>query len=207
MTDRAISGTRLAGAIAAAAILVALSARPSLCADPIPKDETPAPSALDTGHADASERVRQLGAWIDRFFTDENYEAEINKSWLRIRVDSFSQLYEGTDVDARVRLHLKLPSVNKRLRFEISSPGEPDDFDSANSDIVGSRPPGAEEKSSLCGGTIPRTGVSKRRLEFSIYRESPLLHARWAGIAYNVRLGAHPGRRHAVSNQREWYLA
>jgi hypothetical protein len=234
--------TRLAGAIAAAAILVALSARPSLCADPIPKGETPAPNAVDTGHAGASERVRQLGAWIDRFFTDENYEAEINKSWLRIRVDSFSELYEGTDVEARVRLHLKLPSVNKRLRFEISSSGEPDDFDGANSDTVGSRPPGAAEgKSSAAVAYVFRAlkersiiarvgwdfdgydpnpfvgaryrelvslnGVSKRRLEFSIYRESPLLHARWAGIAYNVRLGAHPGRRYAVSNQRERYLA
>jgi len=185
MTDSTMPKTRCAGAIAAAAILVALSATPSLSADPVTKDDAPAPNAVDTGHAGTSERVRQLGAWIDRFFTDENYEAEINKSWLRIRVDSFSELYEGTDVDAKVRLHLKLPSINKRLRFEISSSGEPDDFDGANSDIVGSRPPGAaEEKSSaeiayVFRALKERSIIARVGWDFDGYDPNPFVGARY----------------------------
>jgi hypothetical protein len=49
-------------AIAAAAVLVALSAGQAPCADPVTESEEKPPGILDTGHAGASEQVRQLGA-------------------------------------------------------------------------------------------------------------------------------------------------
>jgi hypothetical protein len=172
-------------AIAAAAVLVALPAGPARSADPPPEIEETQPGAVDKGHAGASERVRLLGAWLDRFFADENYEAEINKSWLRIRLDSFSELYEGTDVDARARVHLKLPALNKRLRFEILSPGEPDDLEATGSDSAGSPPPGrGEEKSSAAVSYIfralkERSIIARLGLDFDGYDPNP-----FAGIRY-----------------------
>jgi hypothetical protein len=175
--------------IAAATVLVALSAGPAQCADPVPQSEEPPPSTVDKGHAGTSERVRLLGAWVDRFFAAENYEAEINKSWLRIRLDSFSELYEGTDVDARARLHLKLPALNKRLRFEILSPGEPDDLEGTGSKSTGSQPPGAaEEKTSAAVSYIfralkERSIIARLGLNFDGYTPNP-----YAGVRYRELL-------------------
>jgi len=184
MTDRGMKRTSKIAAIAAALVTATLPAGPALYAAPVPEEEE-SPNVIDTGHAGASERVRQLGAWIDRFFADENYEAEINKSWLRIRLDSFSELYTGTDVDARARIHLKLPAVNKRLRFEIFSPGEDDDFERTGSDTPGSRPPGAkEEQTSAAVSYIfralkDRSIIARLGLKFDGYTPNPFVGLRF----------------------------
>ena len=178
-------GDRVTGAITAAAVLVALSAGPARCADPMAEREEMPPGAVDTGHAGASDRVRRLGAWLDRFFADENYEAEINESWLRIRLDSFSELYEGTDVDGTARLHLKLPALNKRLRFEILSPGEPDDLGGSDSANAGSPPPGAAEKGTSAAisyffrAVEDRVIIARVGLDFDGYTPDPFVGGRY----------------------------
>lgn len=108
-------------------------------------DESPPGNVIDQGHAGTSNRVRRLGAWLDQFFADENYEAEANKSLLRIRLDSFSELYEGTQVDGKVRLHLVLPALRDRVRFEILSPGETDDLEGDSATAGSQSQPGAVE--------------------------------------------------------------
>jgi hypothetical protein len=184
MTLRGITGAGIFGAIAAASVLVTLSVGPAR-SETIAESEEPPPNAMDKGHTGTSEQVRRLGAWVDRFFADENYEAEINKSWLRIRLDSFSELYEGTSVDARARLHLKVPALNKRLRFEILSAGEPDDLEGTGSDSTGSPPPGAaEEKTSAAVSYIfrslkERSIIARLGLNFDGYTPNP-----YAGIRY-----------------------
>lgn len=195
MKDRGIPGVDVFGAIAAAAVLVSLSAAPARSADPLPEtpiytipspnnEETP-PGTVDKGHAGTSERVRRLGAWVDRFFADENYEAEVNNSWLRIRLDSFSELYEGTDMDARARIHLKVPALNKRLRFEILSPGEPDDLQATGDADAGSQPPGAaEEKTTAAVSYIyraleERSIIARLGLDFDGYTPNPYVGGRY----------------------------
>jgi len=185
MTDRLKPGTNVVWAIAASTILAALSANPARCADPGSETvETPT-SVLDAGHTGASDRLRRLGAWLDEFFADENYEAEVNKSWLRIRTDSFSELYEGTALDAKARLHLKLPALNKRLRFEILSPGEPDDLSGADSSAAGPPPPGApEEKTSAAVSYVfraikERSIILRLGLDFDGYRPDPYVGGRY----------------------------
>lgn len=112
-------------------------AGPERNAEPDQPAETQAPApeikgnVFDAGHAYASAGVRGLGAWIDGFFSDERYEAELNESWMRLRLDSFSELYEGTEVDAKVRLYLKLPGTTERLRVEVLSNSDPDDASAA----------------------------------------------------------------------------
>lgn len=185
MTDGVMPRASIIWAIAAAAVLAALPAGQALCADPVPESEEKPPGTLDTGHAGASERVRRLGAWVDHFFADENYEAEINKSWLRIRLDSFSELYEGTDVDARARLHLKVPALSKRIRFEILSPGEPDDLGGSDSGVAASPAPGtAEERTSAAVSYIfralkERSIIARLGLEFDGYTPNPYMGGRY----------------------------
>lgn len=210
MTGRVMPKTgKIWAIIAMAAILALPPLGPARSADPVTEDEeipveNPEkipeekseekpeelpPGALDAGHAGTSERVRRLGAWLDRFFADENYEAEVNKSWLRIRLDSFSELYEGTDADARVRLHLKLPALSERLRFEILSPGEQDDLETSDAGNAASASPGAaEERSSAAISYIfkaleERSIIARLGLDFDGYTPDP-----YAGIRYRELL-------------------
>ena len=185
MTDRAMPKAGITRAIAAAAVLVALSAGQAPCADPVTESEEKPPGILDTGHAGASEQVRQLGAWFDRFFSDENYEAEINKSWVRIRLDSFSELYEGTDVDVRARVRLKLPALNKRIQFEILSPGEPDDLGGSDGSGAESPPPGTSEEnvsvvvSYVFRALKERSIIARLGLGFDGYTPNPYVALRY----------------------------
>jgi len=103
---------------------------------------------IDAGHAYASAGVRGLGTWIDGFFSDEEYEAEINESWVRVRIDNFAELYEGAEVDAKARLHLKLPALDERVRVEILSAGE------AEEDLATADDPGVAQPSDLAPDSI-----------------------------------------------------
>jgi len=116
----------LLGAVVLAAICT-YPTGPAHSADDVADGEEERNGIVDAGHAYASAGVRGLGAWIDGFFSDERYEAELNESWARVRIDNFSELYEGSDLEARARLHLKLPALNKRIRFELLSAGEADE--------------------------------------------------------------------------------
>lgn len=185
MTDRVPPRAGIKGLIAASAALIVLLATPAWGAEPPASSEEKPPVILDMGHAEASDRVQQLGAWLDRFFADENYEAEINESWLRIRLDSFSELYEGTDVDATARLRLVLPALNERLRFEFLSSGEPDDLEGIDSSRAESPPPGAsEEKSSAAVSYIfraikERSIIARVGVDFDGYTPNPYAGARY----------------------------
>lgn len=98
------------------------------------------PGVLDAGHAYASSGVRGLGAWIDGFFSNEDYEAELNESYVRVRVDSFAEQFEGADVDAKARVYLKLPALDERLRVEVLSAGEAEEGTAAADAPAGSSP-------------------------------------------------------------------
>ena len=185
MTDRVTPRAGIMGLIAATAALIVLLATPARGAEPPASNEEKPPVILDMGHAETSDRVQRLGAWLDRFFADENYEAEVNESWLRIRLDSFSELYEGTAVDATARLRLVLPALNKKLRFEILSPGEPDDLEGTDGSGAASPPPGtAEEKPSAAVSYIfraikERSIIARLGLDFDGYTPNPYAGGRY----------------------------
>lgn len=96
----------------------------SKAAEDITDGEDEPTGIIDAGHGYASAGVRGFGAWIDGFFADERYEAELNESRIRVRIDNFAQQYEGLDTDVKARLHLKLPALDERLRVEVLSAGE-----------------------------------------------------------------------------------
>lgn len=137
MTDTGLSRTRIVRVIAMAAVLAmpqtALAAPDEAEGEVAPieaegevapteaKGEDAPAGVLDAAHAKASAGVRGLGGWIDRFFAEEDYEAELNESQLRLRFDSFAEEYEGYDGAAQARLYLKLPGLKERARVEIQS--------------------------------------------------------------------------------------
>jgi hypothetical protein len=133
------AGVHLLGAAVLAAVC-AYPSGPAGSTEDVAEGEDAPPGVIDAGHAYASAGVRGLGAWIDGFFSDERYEAELNESWLRVRLDNFAELYEGTDVDAKARLHLKLPALNERVRVELLSAGEAEEDLAATDAAAGPQP-------------------------------------------------------------------
>lgn len=138
MADKGGAGAGIAGAVVLAVALAAWPAGLALSAEA--EVEKPPPGFIDAGHAGASDRVRRLGAWVDRFFADEEYEAEINESWMRVRLDGFAEEHAGLDVGARIRLYLKLPGLNERMRIEILSDAEDRAIEGSAGDDVGPPP-------------------------------------------------------------------
>ncbi len=157
--------------------------------DNVPPDDGRRPGLIDAGHARASAGVRGLGAWIDGFFADENYEAELNESRLRVRIDSFSEQYQGTDVDTRARLHLKLPALDDRLRIEVLSAGE------AEEDTAATEGPAEPGRSDLALDSITaalsyffrndetRSVRARIGLDFDGYEPNPFV-----GLRYRERV-------------------
>ena len=178
-------GRAVAGIVGAVVLAAALAAWPAVSAEPDIESLKPPPGIIDAGHAGASDRVRRLGAWIDRFFTDEEYEAELNESWARLRLDSFAEQYEGVDVGARVRLYLKLPGLNERFRVEILSDAEDQDIQGSAGDGVGPPPADVADNSitaalSYFFSNKERRSVSARLgLDFDGLTPDPYVGARY----------------------------
>jgi len=118
----------------------AYSTIPANSAEDIAEGEEEPVGILDAGHAYASAGVRGLGSWIDGFFSDERYEAELNESRLRLRIDNFAEQGEGVDVSAKLRLHLKLPALNERVRLEVLSAGEAEEDLASAEQPAGAQP-------------------------------------------------------------------
>jgi hypothetical protein len=159
--------------------------------DETSSDDEP-PGFIDAGHAYASEGVRGLGAWIDGFFSNKEYEAEVNESWVRLRLDGFAEQFEGTEAEAKARVHLKLPAMNERLRIEVLSANEADE------DTVSSDPPAGSQLSDLALDSITaalsyffrndeeRSISARVGLDFNGYDPNPFVGLRYRE---NVDLG------------------
>lgn len=185
MTGISAAGARVVVAVAVATVLTAIHSGPAISAQSDAAPEEESAGILERGHSTASESVRQLGAWLDRLFADENYEAEINKSWARLRLDSFSELYDGTEFDGTARVHLKIPSLNKRLRFEILSPGETDDLEGGDAAQSGADDPSSTgENTSAAVSYIfralkERSIIFRLGMDFDGYAPNPFAGARY----------------------------
>ncbi len=183
MTDKRGAGAGIAGAVVLAAVLAAWPAGPALSAEDEAESEKPPTGVIDAGHAGASDRVRRLGAWVDRFFTDEEYEAELNESWMRLRLDGFAEEYAGLDVGARIRLYLKLPGLNERVRVEILSNAEDQEIEGSAGEGVG--PPPADAVNDSVTAALSYFFSNKERRSVSAR-----LGLKFDGIAPNPFVGA-----------------
>lgn len=81
-------------------------------------------SIIDSLHGGVTYGFLSTAAWLDSFFGDQRYEAEINRSYLKIRFEAFRE--DGTGMDYRrpnFDLRLVLPQLRKKTRLVIS--GDP----------------------------------------------------------------------------------
>jgi len=119
-------------------------AAPSLSGQPLTGPTATAPSApagpsasestdsglVDTLHGGISRGFLTSATWLDSFFGDERYEAEINRSYLKVRFDAFREGSTGMDYRRpNFDLRLVLPQLRKKTRLVIS--GDPNDRDDA----------------------------------------------------------------------------
>lgn len=91
-----------------------------------PEEES---SIIDTLHGGVTYGFLSTATWLDSFFGDQRYEAEISRSYLKIRFEAFRE--DGTGMDYRrpnFDLRLVLPQLRKKTRLVISGdPNERDD--------------------------------------------------------------------------------
>lgn len=90
---------------------------------------------VDAWHRALSGSITGSADWIDSFFYDERYEAEENKSRLLLRLESFTEDGEGTDLKLKASLRIGIPYAQKRLKLIVT--GEPDE-ETAIEDTSGS---------------------------------------------------------------------
>jgi hypothetical protein len=70
--------------------------------------------------------------WVDAFFSDPEYEAEIASSQARIRPELFYGRDDGTEVRVKVSFKLRLPNIERK----VSLVGGSSDFDSGFDEAV-----------------------------------------------------------------------
>jgi hypothetical protein len=80
---------------------------------------------VDSWHRALSGTITGPAYWIDSFFYDERIEAEENQSRLLLRLESFTEDGEGTDLKLKANLRVRIPYAEKKLKLIIT--GEPDD--------------------------------------------------------------------------------
>lgn len=93
---------------------------------------------IDQVHQRMSRRILATANWLDSFFGDELFEAEENRSRVRVRLDSFTEDGEDTDLDVNFNLRVALPQAENRL-FLVISGDEDDDLtvDDTLKDVIG----------------------------------------------------------------------
>jgi hypothetical protein len=142
---------------------------------------------FDTLHRSLSQGFLSTATWLDSFFGDERYEAESNRSQLKIRFDAFRE--DGTGMQYRdpiLTLRLVLPQLRKMARLVIT--GDPN----VEVDSTSSAPPGASS-SQLQPSTGSRVTTALQYFPLETARSNLSLRA-------GVRL--HQGRPGALIGPR-----
>lgn len=93
---------------------------------------------VDLLHRSLSQRFLSTATWLDSFFGDERYEAESNRSQLKVRFDAFREDRTGMQYrDPILTLRLVLPQLRKMARLVIT--GDPN----VEVDSTSPSPPGS----------------------------------------------------------------
>lgn len=160
----------------------------------------PAPRGLlDSLQEGVASRTRATAAWIDSFLSDERSLAEANRSWVRLRLDAFSEEREGVDFDARVSARLVLPYAEDRFNLVFSGDGQGDLEDEALLDEDALAVLDEEEESSASLGLQYLLRQTRRNnirtevgLRFDGIAPVPYVGGRWrymmSLLTWNLRL-------------------
>lgn len=88
---------------------------------------------VDELYGDISRGFLSSAVWLDSFFGDERYQAEVNQSYFKLRFDAFREGSGGMDyLKPNFELRLVLPQLRQKTRLVIS--GDPNmDIDTTKS--------------------------------------------------------------------------
>jgi hypothetical protein len=115
-------------------------------------EEPPGREGLfDTLHGVVDSGLRATATWIDAFFSNERYEAELNKTRLRLRFDAFAQEGDGVEFEVEPRLRIVLPGTGRRLSLvaQDTSNREEDADDATGDEVASDREESVEDDSSV----------------------------------------------------------
>ena len=147
-------------------------------------------SFFDTLHGGVTYGFLSTATWLDSFFGDQRYEAEINRSQLRIRFDAFRE--DGTGMDYRrpnFDLRLVLPQLRKMTRLVIS--GDPNERD----DVMPAQP----------GGPSTNIAQTPERKLFTTLQYFPVETDR-SNFSLRAGVKLHNGKLDILAGPRDRYL-
>lgn len=78
-------------------------------------------SLLDSQKRQIDSHVQSAAQWVDSFFADTNYEAEVATTQLRLRPEFYYRDKQGSKVRARVSLRLMLPNLEDKVSLIAGS--------------------------------------------------------------------------------------
>ena len=140
---------------------------------------------VDRIHRALSGGVSNTAGAVDRFFDDERYAAEDNRTRLKLRFDVFFERGESVDLKPRANLSLAIPKTKKRLKVFVS--GNPQDEDE---DQEGGAAPAVDEDEDLEVGlaytpvqTVETNFSLRTGLKFSSIIPDWWIGPRWRGYA------------------------
>ena len=101
----------------------------------VPEEAEPAAEegVVDATHRKVSQTILASSDWLDKFFDNELYEEEDNRTRLRLKFSSFIESGEGLDNSVKVSLRLTLPRLQERLQLFFIGDGD-DEFDLDNTE-------------------------------------------------------------------------
>jgi hypothetical protein len=84
------------------------------------KEEQQSDTIVDVVHGGISRTIQGTATWMDSFFGDRRYQAELNESYIRFRYNIF--LEDGTpmDMDPEFQLRVILPQLREKTRLVIT---------------------------------------------------------------------------------------
>jgi hypothetical protein len=94
-----------------------------------PSDTSSSPDAFigpqmgffDTLHGEISQRLLTTAVWLDSYFEDARVEKEINRSYIRVRYDTFQEERAATVYRPTISLRLALPQLEKKAHIVVSA--------------------------------------------------------------------------------------
>ncbi len=98
-----------------------------------------APSSLErmvvVMHGGISAGVERSARFVDSFFADDRFYADVTETYARLSMQSKWESGEDTEADARLRVRLDLPGAEEKLRLFIEG-GDPDETTETQSESV-----------------------------------------------------------------------
>jgi hypothetical protein len=164
-----------------------LTTAPTVTLAPVDQDRPGATeeesNIIDTIHGGVTSGFLSTATWLDSFFGDERYEAEIDKSQFKIRFDAFREGSTGMDYRRpNFDLRLVLPKLRRKTRLVIS--GDPNvDVDATTVQPAGPGPPLAQSTERNLTTAIQYVPVESKRSNFSIRAGVKLHNGKFAILA------------------------